>query len=80
MVAPEVGFRSRPVWFAALIALVVGQGALALQLFGGGLNDDRPILEFTAPRSIASDRSTEIATLLRAAARGTLAGNQEKTP
>lgn len=49
MVAPEVGFRSRPVWFAALIALVVGQGALALQLFGGGLNDDRPILDGRHP-------------------------------
>ena len=53
MVAPEVGFRSRPVWFAALVVLVVGQGALALQLFGdssfAGLNDDRPILDGRHP-------------------------------
>lgn len=53
MLDPEIGFRTRPVWFVALAALVVGQGALALQLFGNGtfaaIHDDRPILNGRHP-------------------------------
>ena len=52
MVAPEIGFRSRPVWFAALALIVIGQGALALQLFGGSfadVRDDRPIFDGRHP-------------------------------
>jgi len=49
MVAPVLGFRSRPIWLAALAVLVVGQGALALRLFDSGLDDDRPILDGRHP-------------------------------
>ena len=53
MPAPEIGSRSRPVWFAALAVVVVGQGALALPLFGAGgwsaLGDDRPVLDGRHP-------------------------------
>lgn len=40
------GFRSKPIWLIAVIALAIGQAGLAVQLFGGpeGLNDARPVV------------------------------------
>lgn len=43
---PEIGFRSRPIWLLAVLALAIGQAGLAYRLFGGsaGLNDPRPVV------------------------------------
>jgi hypothetical protein len=43
---PMPGFRTQPLWLAVVVALVVGQAGLALQLFGGrvGLHDSRPVV------------------------------------
>lgn len=40
------GFRQRPVWLLAVVALAAGQAGLALRVFGGpdGLTDDRPVV------------------------------------
>ncbi len=51
---PADGFRDRPVWILAVIALLIAQAGLALALFGSGrgisaLTDDRPILSGRHP-------------------------------
>ncbi|MBL8868083.1 MAG: hypothetical protein KF873_04715 [Gemmataceae bacterium] len=40
------GFREKPIWLLAIVALAIGQAGLAYQLFGGpvGLRDDRPVV------------------------------------
>jgi hypothetical protein len=49
--APGDGFRARPAWLLAAVAVVVAQAGLALALFGSwaAVTDDRPVLSGRHP-------------------------------